>query len=296
MIYAFMSENTKRYPLQTMCEVLKVARSGYYAWQRHGPSQRKQQDDRLAEQIGTIFIENRKAYGSPRITRELHKAGESPSRKRVARLMAEKGLIARPKRRYKVTTQADPSQRAAPNLLAREFTAAAPNLKWATDITYVPTAQGLLYLSVMLDLFSRRVVGWAMLPTLVADLVVLCLEMAILNRRPGGDLLIHSDRGSQYSAGDFRRMLSDYDFTQSMSRKGNCWDNAVVESFFASLKVECVYPLHFRTREHAQQEVFKYIETFYNPKRLHSTLDYVSPVEFEEQYLAMYTVHKTGQA
>lgn len=291
MIYAFIASQVNEYPLQTLCRVLEVARSGYYAWQRHGPSLREQQDDVLAGKIVTIFKESRKTYGSPRVIRELHKKGYHPSRKRVARLMAQNSLIARPRPRFTLTTQANESHLASPNLLARDFYAAAPNLKWAADITYLPTLEGDLYLAVILDLFSRRVVGWSMQSTLAAELAVRALEMAIQVRQPSSALLVHSDRGSQYSAGDFRRMLSDYDFTQSMSRKGNCWDNAVVESFFATLKVECYYRQHFATREQAKQEVFKYIEAFYNPTRLHSTLDYVSPVEFEEQYLAISTVH-----
>jgi putative transposase len=291
MIYAFIASQVEQYPLQMLCEVLGVARSGYYAWQRNGPSLRKQHDDVLADKIGTIFKESRYTYGSPRVIRELHTEGYHPARKRVARLMAENSLIARPRRRFKLTTQANASHLASPNLLARGFYAAVPNLKWATDITYLSTGEGDLYLAVMLDLFSRRIVGWSMQSTLAAELAVKALDMAIQARQPSAALLVHSDRGSQFSAGDFRGMLTHYDFTQSMSRKGNCWDNAVVESFFATLKVECYYRQHFATREQAQQEVFKYIETFYNPKRLHSTLDYVSPIVFEEQYLAISTVH-----
>jgi len=295
MIYAFIASQERDYPVQMLCEVLEVARSGYYAWQRHGPSVRQQHDDALTNKIEAIFQDSQKTYGSPRVIHELYKKGYHPSRKRVARLMAKKGLIARPKPRFRVTTQADPSRQASPNLLARDFYAPAPNQKWVSDITYLPTDEGDVYLAVILDLFSRRVVGWSMQLTLAAEVAIQALDSAIQSRQPTAALLIHSDRGSQYTAGDFRSMLADFDFTQSMSRKGNCWDNAVVESFFATLKKECVYRQHFATREQMKQEVFKYIETFYNPKRLHSTLDYVSPIEFENLYLAISTVHKTGQ-
>jgi transposase InsO family protein len=274
-----------------MCQVMEVSRSGYYAWLQRGESARAQEDQALADEIERIHDGSGKRYGSPRIWQALRKAGRKHSRKHVARLMAERGLVARKKKHFVHTTQADPTHQLADNLLERDFHADEPNRKWVSDIKYIPTDEGDLYLAATLDLFSRRVVGWAMEDTLEATLTIKALTMALQQRQPAPDALLHSDRGSQYTAADYRQVLNAHDLVQSMSRKGNVWDNAVMEAFFSTLEFECLHGRHFQTRAQAKTEVFAYIETFYNRKRLHSTLGYVSPDEFEAQNQTTSTVH-----
>jgi transposase InsO family protein len=242
----------------------------------------------LTKQIGRLFAESERTYGSPRMREALEAEGEATSRKRVQRLMRCMGLVGRgPRRRFVRTTDSNHGFSVAPNLLDRQFQPDAPDRVWATDITYIPTAKGWLYLAVVLDLFSRKVVGWSMQPYLDRRLVLAALGMALADRRPGPGLLHHSDRGVQYACDDYQRLLRDEDIVVSMSRKGNCWDNAVVESFFSTLKLELVYRCRFADHDAARATIFRYIEGFYNRRRLHSTLGYLSPVEYERRRAAL---------
>ena len=270
--------------MKLLCQVLRVSRSGYYAWRGRPESKRSKENRALVARIKEIHEGRyKRCYGSPRIHRQLHRLGMSCGRHRVARLMRSVGIRAEAKRKFKVTTNSAHEQPVAPNILSREFEATAPNQKWAGDITYIWTGEGWLYLAAIIDLFSRMVVGWSMMPRMTADLVCYALRMAIANRLPFEKPLMHSDRGSQYASEPYQRILRAFGITCSMSRKGNCWDNAVLESFFASLKKECVYQTTFFTRRQAQHEIFDYIEAFYNRERLHSALDYRSPEEFEQE-------------
>lgn len=278
-----------------MCRVLGVSRSGYYIHAARPRSQRAIDDEALSQRIATIFDTSDGTYGAPRITRELQTDGTLVSRHRVARLMKEMRLSAGPRKKFVVTTDSKHKHPVAPNVLNREFTAEAPNRKWAGDITYIPTSEGWLFLAVFLDLFSRRVVGWAMGPTIDGSLTRRALAMALWNRRPCGSLIVHSDRGVQYAAHEFQRMLNDWSITPSMSRRGNCYDNAVVESFFATLKKERVHREKYVKRTDAESRIFHYIEGFYNPCRMHSTLDYVSPNAYERSWDKAHSVSPTEE-
>ena len=269
------------FPVAFMCRQLQVARSGFYAWCRRGPSRRVVADRRLLPHLRAEFDRSRGRYGSPRLHRELQAAGHDVGRHRVARLMREDGLRVRVRRRYVHTTQSRHGHRIAPNALKRQFTPVAPNRVWAADITYIATRKGWLYLAVVIDLFSRRVVGWAISDCIDQELTVNALERAVLERRPGPELLHHSDRGTQYAADLYRQLLCCYEMHCSMSRKGDCWDNAVVESFFATLKRELVHDADFDDHRQAEAALFEYIEVFYNRQRRHSSLDYMSPMEYE---------------
>lgn len=267
-----------------MCRVLCVSRSGYYSWLRRPPSERSIENERLVARIRVIHAQSRETYGSPRVHAELVSEGERVNKKRVARLMRENGIQPKTARRFKVTTNSNHSQPVAENTLNREFYATAPNRKWLTDITYIWTCEGWLYLAVVLDLFAKRVVGWSMKKTLSRALVFGGLKMAVGRRNPDRNLLHHSDRGSQYASDDYQLLLGFYDMECSMSRKGDCWDNAPMESFFATLKKELVYTTIFQTRQEAIDAVFDFIECFYNTKRRHSANGQVSPMEFERMY------------
>jgi putative transposase len=260
-----------------------VSESGYYSWKNREPSEHCREDARLAARIQQIFQDHRKLYGSPRIHAVLSAEGLHCSRKRVVRLMQQLGITAQSKRTRKPTTRSDPHARFAPNLLQREFSANVPNTKWVTDTKAVETAEGWLYLAVIVDLFSRLVVGWSMAATEDAELTELALRMAVARRHPGSDLLHHSDRGTEFTAERYQVALHDLGIELiSMSRTGNCWDNAAMESFFATLAKECVNRVRFQTRQEARSAIFEYLECFYNPIRLHSTLQYVSPMVFEQ--------------
>lgn len=287
----FIAEQQDCYPVRAMCEVLEVSRSGYYGWRKRDESPRAGEDQELGHEIERLYEQSGQRYGSPRVWQALRQAGRRHSRKRVARLMAGHGLFARKKRRFVHTTRADPTHQPSANLLARDFQADQPNRKWVSDIKHIPTDEGDLYLAATLDLFSRRVVGWAMEDTLEASLTVKALAMALQQRQPAADALLHSDRGSQYTAAEYRQVLEQHDLQQSMSRKGNVWDNAAMEAFFSTLEFECLRGRHFATRAQAKTEVFSYIEAFYNRKRLHSTLGYVSPAEFEALKQPTSSVH-----
>jgi putative transposase len=284
--FAFIMRHRPVWPVVRLCRMLEVSRSGFHEWHARTPCARAIDNERLTARIRTFHLLSGRSYGSPRIWRDLHEAGERVGENRVARLMRRAGIEAlRRKRRRPVDDGARPECAIAGNLLEREFEADAPNRKWVADFTYVDTAEGWLYLAVVLDLFSRRVVGWSMNAEMTAQLVMDALVMALWRRGKPRELLHHSDQGSQYAAEDFQRLLSHHGIECSMSRKGDCWDNAAMESFFASLKKEHIYPKpRYRTRDEARADIFNYIERFYNPRRRHSTLGQVSPVEFERQF------------
>jgi transposase InsO family protein len=266
-----------------MCKVLEVSRSGFYAWVKRGESDRAREDRRLTTLIRDIFEESRRTYGSPRIHREMRKRSVRCGRKRVVRLMNKAGLRSKIRRRFRVrTTDSRHSHPIAPDLVGRNFTAEAPNRVWVSDITYIPTDEGWLYLATTMDLFSRLIVGWSMSESLEARIAIDALQMGIQARGSCPGLIHHSDRGVQYASTAFRSELASNGMVASMSRRGNCYDNAAKESFFHTLKTELVHHESYRTRAEARASVFHYIATFYNRKRLHSTLDYCSPAEFEQ--------------
>jgi transposase InsO family protein len=283
MKYQFIQQHKQQFPVVVMCQVLEVSESGFYAWRKRPTCQRKREDARLTTQIRQIFTSHQGRYGSPRLSAELKDQGVLCSRKRVARLMREAGISAKRKRRHVVTTKRDASHPVAPNLLDRDFTATEPNKKWVTDITYVPTTQGWLYLAVVLDLYSRFVVGWSMSAHCDEELVENAFHMALARRRPTAGLLHHSDRGCQYTSRAYRLLLEQSGMKVSMSRKGNCWDNAAMESFFGTLKEECVGHSIYQSHEEARLALFTYLEIYYNRLRRHSTLGYVSPLIYEQR-------------
>jgi transposase InsO family protein len=267
-----------------LCRLFEVSPSGYYDWQNRQlkPGQRAKEDQSLAQEIKTIHAQSRKTYGSPRIADHLRKAGLKHGRNRVARLMKEQDLYGRQKRRYRVcTTDSNHDYPIAPNLLAQAPKASKPNQIWVADITYIKTKEGWLFLAAILDLYSRKIVGWNMSPWLDTPLVLKALQMALLTRQPPPNLLFHSDRGVQYASNDYRQALACAKLIPSMSRKANCYDNAAMESFWSTLKLELVYRSQFITRQQARAALFDYIEVFYNRQRSHSALNYLSPVDFE---------------
>ena len=272
--------------LRRRCELLDISRSAFYAWCRRPPSRRAHANMRLVREMERIHREVDRTYGSPRMRDELVASGLACGRNRVARLMRQHGIQAKHARRYRPTTDSGHADPVAPNLLARQFTVAAPNRVWASDVTYVWTREGWLYLAVILDLFSRRVVGWHLAPRLTRPLVLEALQAALRTRQPRPGWLHHSDRGSQYASRDYQSVLEQAGARCSMSRKGNCWDNAVVESFFHSLKTERIRHRHYRTRAEAYTDVHDYIERFYNRVRRHSTLGNISPVMYELKHAA----------
>lgn len=282
--YPFIQEQHLHFSITALCRAMQVSVSGYYAWKKRLPSAQQQANQQLTEQIKTVYRDSDQTYGSPRVYHELKAQGIACSQKRIARLMRLSHLYAVTARRFVVTTDSNHALPIAENLLDREFTVATPNARWSADITYIWTSEGWLYLAVMLDLFSRRVIGWAMGETLERSLVLAALDMAVKGRQPRTGLLCHSDRGSQYASGDYQDALQKARVTCSMSRKGNCWDNAPTESFFATLKRELVHRRRFASRDEARSAVFAWIETWYNRKRRHSTLGYLSPEAFERQY------------
>lgn len=282
MRYRFILAEKANYPVTVLCRTLAVSASGFYGWCHRAPSRRRCDDGWLKLNIAAIHKRSRQTYGSPRIQAELRSHGQRASRKRVARLMREAGLEGRPKRRFTRTTDSEHSQPVAPNLLDRQFAVASPNRAWAADITYIRTWEGWLYLAVILDLYSRRVVGWKVDETLEKELVLHAIDMALGLRQPGAGLLHHSDRGSQYASGAYQEILDERGITCSMSRRGDCWDNAVVESFFGTLKVELLHRRPWPTRQAARLAVSEYL-SFYNAHRLHSSLGYRSPMQFEAQ-------------
>lgn len=268
-----------QFPLRLMCRVLEVSVSGFYAWRDRGPGSRQLQDRQIAARIRAIYTRSRRTYGSPRIRVSLRNEGIRCSRKRVARLMRTEGMCARRRRRFRAA-QLTPAYMAG-NVLSRRFTVPLPNHVWTADVTYIPTRQGWLYLAVVMDLASRRIVGWAMRTSADQQLTADALMMAIKQRNPPRGMLHHSDRGVQYSAAGYQALLQKHGLNCSMSRTGNCWDNAVAESFFSTLKSELVNRCTFSSPAQARPHVFEYIEGWYNRQRLHSTLDYLSPMQYE---------------
>jgi transposase InsO family protein len=283
--FAFIKQHLAgEFPVDVCCDVLAVSRSGYYAWSRRPPSARAGRRAELAARIAAVHAENRGVYGSPRVCAALRVGGgETACENTVAKLMREHGVRAKTRRKFVPrTTDSAHQQPVAENVLARQFDAARPDEKWAVDITYVPTGEGWLYLAGVIDLCSRRVVGWSMAEHMGTGLVADALGMAIARRHPAaGQLLHHSDRGSQYASDDYQHLLASHGITCSMSGRGDCWDNAVMESFWATLKTELVHHERYATREQARRSIFEYIEVFYNRQRLHSSLGYVSPETFE---------------
>jgi putative transposase len=280
--FNFIRAEKANHPVRMMCRVLKVSPSGFYAWCKRPPSKRSIEDSRLTAEVQAIFDEHKARYGSPRITEELQANGIRVGRQRVRKLMRLASLTTRQPRSWVRTTDSRHGHPIAPKLLNQQFAVDAPNRVWAGDLTYLPTKQGWLYLAVVVDLFSRAVVGWSMSRRIDQKLTMDALDAALLRRRIRPGLIMHSDQGAQYAARDYRARLAQYGMICSMSRKGNCWDNAVVESFFATLKNELLLGGAFIDHASARALVFEYIETYYNRSRRHSTLGYVSPAEYEK--------------
>jgi putative transposase len=284
MKYRFIEKECKRYRVKQLCMVMGIQRSSYYAWKKRKTSAREQKNQELVEMIHKIYKLSRRTYGYPRVYAQLRKDGVECNRKRIIRLMRQEGLQGRRKRRKIVTTDSKHSYPVAGNLLNREFEARKPNEKWVADITYIPTTEGWLYLAGVLDLYSRRIVGWDMSGQIDAKLVERALRMALYQRQPDRGLIHHSDRGSQYASHAIQNILAANHIQVSMSGKSDCYDNAVMESFFSTLKNEWVHHQKYQTRSQARTDIFNYIEGFYNTVRLHSTLGYLSPTEFEVKY------------
>lgn len=284
MRFGFIAAHRGIWPVRWMCPLLGVTAGGFYAWLKRPPSRRAQEDERILVRVRESFRDSDSTYGVRRVWDDLKAWYVECGRERLGRLMRAAGLVARPvKRQLPRDLGIRPEHLLAPNLLNRDFQATAPDQRWAADFTYIWTGEGWLFLAVVLDLFSRRVVGWSMRTSMTAELVSDALLMAIWRRGWPTALLHHSDQGSQYLSGTFQKLLADHGIECSMSRRGDCWDNAAVESFFSTLKVERVYRRKYRTREEARADLFQYIEGFYNPRRRHSTLGGLSPMEFENQ-------------
>jgi putative transposase len=285
MKFAFINAEKARWPVEVQCDVFGVSRSGYYAWKGRPEAPRAQEDAELVIDIKVASEVGRGNYGSPRVHRELRAQGRRISRKRVERLMRQEGIVARKKRRFRKTTDSNHSHPIAPNVLARNFNVELPDTAWVTDVTYVWTHEGWLYLAAILDLFSRRVVGWAASANNDRALAISALDRATSARAPAAGLVHHSDRGSVYASGDYGEVLMSIGAVKSMSRKGDCWDNAVAESFFATIKGEMIDHEDYQTRAAAIAAIGDYIDGFYNPCRRHSAIGYVSPIEFELKFL-----------
>ena len=293
MKYAWIAGQREAYPLPAMCTTLGVSSSGYRAWRCGGRTNGKRLSNaQLLALIGALHAELKGAYGSPRMVREIRGRGFPASKERVERLMRQNGIRARHKRRYKATTDSKHGLPVAPNVLDRNFAPAAPNQVWTADLTYIWTDAGWLYLAIVLDLFNREVVGWSIKPRMTADIAVDALTMAWFRRKPAPELIHHSDRGSQYASGLFQEKRIEFGMTCSMSRKGNCWDNAPTESFFNSLKNERVHGTRYDTHDAARADLFDYIVVFYNRSRRHSTLGYQSPTQFLQHWIATQAVRK----
>jgi len=282
--FRFIHDHREQWPVRVLCRVLGVTAGGYYAWRRRPTSARARRREALAVEVRAVHAEVKARYGSPRIHAELVARGATCCVNTVARVMRRVGIAAKARRKFRQTTDSDHALPVAENVLDREFDPDEPNASWAADVAYVPTREGWLYLAVVEDLFSRMIVGWSMAETMESRLVVDALEMAISRRRPGAGLLAHSDRGSQYASDHYQRVLASEGIVCSMSAVGQCWDNAPVESFFGRLKCEVAPGEMFATREQARAEIFEYLEVFYNRVRRHSSLGFVSPVEFERTH------------
>jgi len=284
MIFSLVKQHRDIWPVRVQCKALGVSPSGYYAWLKRQPSKRAVANQNLLSDIRRIHWNSHKRYGSPRVHAALRTEGQRVSRRRVEKLMRLNDLQAISKRRVRITTtDSRHNLPVAPNILDRNFGALAPNQKWLADITYIFTAQGWLYLAAVLDIYSRKIVGWAMRDHMRTELPLAALTMAIQRQRPQPGLIHHSDRGSQYASHDYQRALAAVEITPSMSRKGNCWDNAPMESFFHTLKTELVHHKNYATKEDAKRDLFQYIEGFYNRQRIHSALGYLTPEQMEQK-------------
>lgn len=286
MRFRFVAENRGTFKVGRICDIVGVSRSGFYAWLRRPESPRKAENQQLVTKIRLIHGQSRKSYGAPRIHRELKEQGVPCSKNRVARLMRREGIKAKTPRKFKATTDSKHNLPVAPNLLDQRFDIIEPNKVWLADITYVATEEGWLYLAGIMDLGSRRIIGWSMDKQMSRTLTIEALRMALGTRADVQGVMHHSDRGSQYASEDYQKLLRSEGMICSMSRKGNCYDNAVMESFFGTIKTECLYDFRFRSREEARRIIFDYIEIFYNRQRRHSALDYVSPCNYEQMKMA----------
>lgn len=283
MKYRFINEHQDRMPVVQLCELFQVSRSAYYRWQQTGRSVREQRNQELLPLIQQIHRQSRRTYGSPRIWDALCKQGIRCGRHRIARLMRLHGIRAKTKRRFKVTTRSRSNQMTMPDLVQRHFSTGRPNQVWTSDITYIWTREGWAYLAVVLDLCSRMIVGWELSARLTASLVTSALERALAWRNPSKGLILHSDRGSQYASAELLELSKEHGIRLSMSRTGNCYDNAVTESFFHTFKTEHAFFTRFDTRQEARTSIFDYIEVFYNRQRMHSTINNLSPMQYEQQ-------------
>ena len=281
--FSFIDAHKKIYPIESLCRVMQVSSGGYRSWRTRPMSQRQRDDMVLLVHIREQYKLSMQSYGRPRMTEELQELGFDVSHHRVGRLMRQNGIKAVRTRKHKVTTDSNHSFNIAPNLLDRKFTASGPNQKWAGDITYIWTSEGWLYLAVILDLYSRRIIGWAASNRMKRDLVIRALEMAVALRQPPKGCIHHTDRGSQYCSNDYQKVLKKHDFQVSMSGRGDCYDNAVVETFFKTLKAELIWRTTWTTRRQTEIALFEYINGFYNPRRRHSTLGGKSPLAFERR-------------
>jgi transposase InsO family protein len=284
--YAWIKQHRPEFTVLSMCRFLQVSQSAYYAWLHRAPSSREREDAQLSGMMQTTFEKSRHTYGTRRLKMALSHQGQAVGRRRIGRLMKEAGLVCKTKRRFKITTDSQHDSPVAPNYLDRQFSVARANQVYVGDITYIHTQEGWLYLAVVIDLFSRQIVGWSMAEHMKTQLVNDALLMAIWKRKPSKGLLWHTDRGSQYASEGHRALLKQHGIQQRMSRKGNCWDNAVSESFFHTLKTELIHQKTFQTRAQAKQTIFEYIEVFYNRERLHSANGYLSPVNYELRHQA----------
>jgi transposase InsO family protein len=282
--FQFIEDHRDELPVTRMCKALNVSPSGFYAWRSRPVSAREMANRELVKKIEAVYYDSYETYGSPRVYHELKSQGVPCSENRIARLMRLRGLVAKQVRRYKTTTKRNKKHPVAPNLLKRDFRADRPDHKWLTDITYIPTQEGWLYLAVILDLYNRGIVGWAKSERMTSDLTISAMKMAIRERRPGGGLIHHSDQGSQYTDGTYQALLRNHGIQASMNGVGTWYDNAPMESFFGTLKSELVHHRTYHTRDEARPDLFFYIEAFYNRRRRHSSLDYLSPEAYEQLY------------
>jgi putative transposase len=283
--YRFITENLREYPKGLSCRILQVSRTGYYHWQKRRLIQRRLEENKFLLLLRKHYELSRGRYGLLRLTRSISKEGITVNKKRVYRLMKKYGIFSRTKKKFKVTTKQNYAASFSANLINGSFKAEKKNQIWTSDITYIWTNEGWMYLAVVLDVYNREIIGWSLNQRASADLVLNALTMAVNNRKPEAGIIFHSDRGSQYTSARFRNTLAYYSFIQSMSGKGNCYDNAITESFFSTLKKELIYLTKFETKEQAATEIFEFIEIFYNRKRLHSALGYSSPMEFKMKNL-----------
>lgn len=281
---AFIKENENQFPISILCKVLRVSRHGYYAWKIRAKAGLCKREQRLLVHITKAYAGGRGTYGYRRVYAQIRMTGVPCSLGEIRRIMRKNGIFRKSKRKFKNTTDSNHNLPIAPNLLNREFIVEAPNNAWVSDITYIWTDEGWLYLAVFIDLYNRKVVGWSMDTRITKKLVLDAFDMAFAKRYPSPGLIVHSDRGSQYASNDFSKKIEKLGFRSSMSRKGDCWDNAVAESFFGTLKTELIYNKRYKTIAEARRDIFDYVEVFYNRLRLHSTLGYMSPEEFEAQY------------